>query len=97
MGKKKHFWEGSVGISIEAMPKKDGTHFWKYEFTRAVKKDDGKFDYYQNFSDRNDDALKTVMERGATFRKDNDPNEWVQQQDPDAPVAATTEAQEQAT
>lgn len=96
MGKKKHIWEGSVGISIEPMAKKDGTYFWKYEFTRAVKKEDGKFDYYQNFSDRNDEALKTVMERGASFRKENDPNEWAQQMDSDAPATQSVEDQEQA-
>lgn len=95
MAKKKHIWEGSVGISIEPMAKKDGTYFWKYEFTRAVKKEDGKFDYYPNFSDRNGEALKTVMERGATFRSDNDPNEWAQHQDSDSPASQAVKSQEQ--
>jgi len=79
MAKKKYIWEGSVGVAIEPMKKKDGTHFWKYEFKRFVKKEDDSTDYYQNFSDRNDKALDIVIAKCSSFRKENNPDEWVKQ------------------
>lgn len=81
MAKKKYIWEGSVGVAIEPMKKKDGSHFWKYEFTRFVKKEDESSDYYRNFSGRNDEALDIVVAKGKAFRAENSADEWVKLQE----------------
>lgn len=74
-----HIWEGSVGVRLQPQKRQDGTYFWKYSLTRAFKRENSEeFEYASDFSDRNDEALMSILGKAASFRSENDPNQWVQ-------------------
>ena len=76
-----HFWEGSVGLRVRPRKKKDGEFFWTYEFVRCFKNEGSdEFQYTNNFSERNDEAIGKVMAKWIQFREQNDATSWVEQQ-----------------
>jgi hypothetical protein len=62
---KKHIWEGSVGVRIDKRQSKEtGKAFFTFEPVRCYKRDgQDNFEYSHSFTERNAEALGTVISK----------------------------------
>lgn len=62
---KEHIWEGSVGVCIELREnRKTGDTFFTFEPVRCFRREGSdQFEYSHTFTDRNVDALRTVIDK----------------------------------
>ncbi len=86
-------WEGACGLAFEPKKKNDGSYFWTFKFTRAFKREGSEnFEYAQDFTARNNEALGVLMLKGIKFQEEHDASEWVREKMAKIPEQATQEA-----
>lgn len=65
---KKYIWEGPVGVSLEPKQASSGDYFWTFQFHRCFRKrEDDDMHYASSFTQRNSQALGTVMSKAFQF------------------------------
>lgn len=71
------FWNGSVGVCLTPLKKRDGNYFWSYEPLRFFKAPDGTSRYSNRFTDKHDKQLAEVLSEAFRFRDETDATEHV--------------------
>lgn len=73
--KKKHIWEGSVGVCIDERQNiETGQTFFTFEPVRCYKRDGNEnFEYSHSFTEKNAEALGVVISKALSYIQEHQP------------------------